>query len=154
MLDLGGAEIEDLAFVDLDQQKAIAYFEQQRVTFFILFIDVPIFDGLVVHSEEGLRNGLPRDGLVAGGETGAGESSEHGESKNRGPNPQGPQGETPCGSPGYKRGGRFLRGMKKIIAAGHGYIRISEKDLSSRAMASSTSPLEIFSMGESRTTLP
>jgi len=36
----------------------------------------------------------------------------------------------------------------------HGYISSSEKDLSRRRMASSTSPLEILSMGESRMTFP
>jgi hypothetical protein len=52
--------------VDLDQQKAIPHLEQQRVTLFILLVDIPIFDGLVVYTQKGLRDRLPGDGFVGG----------------------------------------------------------------------------------------
>lgn len=66
VLDFGRGQLKDFAFVDLDQQKAIPHLQQQRVTFFILLIDVPIFDGLIVHAEQGLGDRLPGDRLVGG----------------------------------------------------------------------------------------
>ncbi len=71
VLDPGGGQLEDFAFVDLDQQIAIPHCEQQRVTFLIFLVDVPIFDGLIVHAEQGLGDRLPGDRLVfVGGEGG------------------------------------------------------------------------------------
>jgi len=61
MLDFGRGQLEDFAFVDLDQQKTIPHLEQQRVTFFILLVDIPIFDGLIVNPEQSLRDRLPGD---------------------------------------------------------------------------------------------
>ena len=72
-LDFGRGEFEHFAFVNPDEQKSTVHFEQQWVTFFVLLIDIPIFDGLVVHTKESLLDGLPSDGFVCGN-CGAGEA--------------------------------------------------------------------------------
>jgi hypothetical protein len=50
---------------NFDEQKAIAHLEEQRISFLAFLVDIPIFDRLVVHAQEGLRGGLPRDGFIA-----------------------------------------------------------------------------------------